>query len=388
MPTEAEMRERTQWRADRSWLTHSATPRTAASPTLIEHNRRNLQRIAERWVPVARRRRGAAAGSVADQARWDALIDAVISAQDISPDGPYEALVLLTMQVRALLLAIHHSAPPCVPVAVIAERITDAIEAGIYPAGSRLVLDRLATDLNETRARVKLAVADLVTSGLVEWRGSRPHVTTPGAQRTNMPERLAARIRAQIAVGVYPPGTPLPTRHELARTFMVSLAPLSAALRLLADDGLVLLPYASRATVAKTAEAAQVPTAGMDVILASRDGQSPCPDTRPIVIRECARIARSWWKNRFIPHPATLDHQLNQLHQFARHLLHQVQNHGAALPPDSGESRSLHQVIARAAEADAVPRPADLELRVWHGACLATAVTDLLTLTEAATHAA
>ncbi|MEU2517111.1 DUF6415 family natural product biosynthesis protein, partial [Streptomyces syringium] len=78
-----------------------------------------------------------------------------------------------------------------------------------------------------------------------------------------------------------------------------------------------------------------------------------------------------------------------KLSTFAQHLLPQAKAHAATMPPGSEEYRSLRLVIARTAEMDAVPLPADLELRVWHGACLATAVTDLLAITEeAADHAA
>ncbi|MEU2516597.1 GntR family transcriptional regulator [Streptomyces syringium] len=312
-PAAAAMYERKELRADRRWLASAATHRTAASPAKISGNLQKLQRIAERWLPVARERRAAAAGSAADQARWDTLINAVISAQDISPGSRYEGLVLLAMQLRSLLYDIHDSAPPHVPVVVLAERITEAIEKGTYPAGSRLVPSALAADLKESVPRVKLAIVDLMTAGIVEWRGRHLHVTTPGAER-DMPERLAVRIREQIAAGVYLPGTPLPTRPELARTFMVSPVPLSAALRLLADDGLLLLRQASRATVAPAAaRAAKVPAAGESVLLAARDRQETRPGTRPIVIREAARTARSWWMSRFIPHPATLAHQLGQL---------------------------------------------------------------------------
>ncbi|MFI1259229.1 hypothetical protein ACH4U6_36710 [Streptomyces netropsis] len=87
-PAAAVMNERKELRADHRWLASAATHRTAASPAKISSNLQNLQRIAKRWLPVARERRAAAAGSAADQARWDTLTNAVISAQDISPDSP------------------------------------------------------------------------------------------------------------------------------------------------------------------------------------------------------------------------------------------------------------------------------------------------------------
>jgi GntR family transcriptional regulator len=51
--------------------------------------------------------------------------------------------------------------------------------------------------------------------------------------------RIHEDLRARINNGQWPPGSPLPSQHELAAQFGVSIMTLRQALQLLADDGLV-----------------------------------------------------------------------------------------------------------------------------------------------------
>lgn len=62
-----------------------------------------------------------------------------------------------------------------------------------------------------------------------------------GLHRANGPlyRQLASRLRGSIAAGTWRVGAPLPTEGDLAQDFGVSLITVRAALRELADDGLV-----------------------------------------------------------------------------------------------------------------------------------------------------
>ncbi|MEU1626461.1 GntR family transcriptional regulator [Streptomyces sp. NPDC020096] len=378
MPSPTATAEQDRLRTELNKLSHVATSRTAASPAAIVRSRRQLREITDRWLPLALERREAAVGSAADQARWDQLI-ATAAPEAEAVDPSFTALVLLTGQVRELLRAIHDSAPPRVPIAELTERIADAIEKGTYPAGSSLPVSRLVVDLGETVPRVRLALSDLVTAGVAEERGRRAYVARPGSRAQCMTERLAARLRELIAADVYPPGTVMPTRAELARTLVSALHPVSVALRLLASEGTVVLPAGQRAVVSMTA---RIPTANSGTPQATR---AECPDwaVRPARVHESALVVRSWWRSRVTPQPAALEYHLHQLGSVARQLVPQADSYRAGLPLNSEHRRHVRAVIARAIWLESADLPADVELGVWHAACLATAVGDLLQLTEA-----
>lgn len=203
-----------------------------------------LSHLTTRWVPVARELRESAAASPADQARWDALITAT-SAGCTTPS--FEAVVLRSQYLKALLRAIEDSIPPRPPIAEVAARITDAISQGVFLPGAVLSRKRLAAQFGESTERVRLALIDLTDAGVTEERGRchvvlRSRVTDLAAQqrRTRFQRHLAGRLRDQIAAGVYPPGSALPSQYALGRAFVTSADMVSAALHLLAAEGRLL----------------------------------------------------------------------------------------------------------------------------------------------------
>jgi GntR family transcriptional regulator len=62
--------------------------------------------------------------------------------------------------------------------------------------------------------------------------------------------RIHGELRDRITSGQWPPGTPLPSQHELAGQFGVSIMTLRQALQLLTDDGLIQARHGSGTYVA------------------------------------------------------------------------------------------------------------------------------------------
>ncbi|MET8676032.1 DUF6415 family natural product biosynthesis protein [Streptomyces sp. NPDC004647] len=374
-----------QLRADIGRLAHVATFRTAASPAAIKRSREELCEIAARWLPLARERREAATGSAADQARWDTITAA--ATPKTWEDGSFSGLVVQTGQVRDLLRAIQDSNPPHIPVADVARCIADAITDGAYPVGSSLALGRLASHLGETVPRVRLALSDLATAGIVEDRGGRSYVVEPGGRRESTRERLARRLREQIAAGVYPPGTALPTQADLAHSLVSALGPMADALRILAAEGTLVLRAGQRTVVDTSVRIATPHAEGGPLPSAVHPNPDDGPPASPVHIRKSTRVPKYWWKSRVSPQSDTLDYHLNQLRAFTRQLIPEADAYRSRLPVGSGLRQHVRTVIARAVELDSASLPSDITLRVWHAACLATAVSDLLQLTEAADNA-
>jgi DNA-binding GntR family transcriptional regulator len=68
--------------------------------------------------------------------------------------------------------------------------------------------------------------------------------------------QLADTLRAQIAAGVYPPGSKIPSYRQLRATHHVAINTAQAAIRILAAEGLVLIWPARGAYVCDPADAA------------------------------------------------------------------------------------------------------------------------------------
>ncbi|MEU4847979.1 GntR family transcriptional regulator [Streptomyces gilvosporeus] len=364
------------------------------SPAAVARGYETAWRIADQWLPLARQRRRATSGSKADRERWDALIKA--AARPAQPVGrpSFFGLVELAWSVRDLLRTLRDTEPPCVPVAQVAARIAEAIEDGHYPTGASLSPARIAADRNLPVGSVKLALTDLAERKVVELSATgRARITWPGP--TDRPQQIADTLRELIAAGAYPPGAQLPVRPVLARNLVCSRPPISAAIRLLIDDG-TLICYPGQRPRVRTGH----PHTGTKAIVYARafaqlpdlGGPVDLSDTR---IREVVRVTQSWWKARLSPHPATLDHYFAQLVGIARHLMTRAgvsepcrAAHGDRHQPQGRQKRPeaqvhLDSVIARVTVGATSAAQAAPEHRLWRTACFAAAVHDLLKLTEA-----
>jgi hypothetical protein len=82
--------------------------------------------------------------------------------------------------------------------------------------------------------------------------------TVPPTKR--VPEQLASRFRRRLAQGAWPPGTQIPTRVRLAKEAHVSVGTVSAAVKLLASEGLLIPIRGSGTYVPVTAQTRLVST--------------------------------------------------------------------------------------------------------------------------------
>ncbi|MGP8301989.1 GntR family transcriptional regulator [Streptomyces inhibens] len=365
-------------RADLLRLGRSGGARAATSSAAVSNGYDSVEQHVRKWLPLAVRRREAAVGSPADQARWDRLIEAVTRPKRPS-EMSYEELVVLASSARELLRALRSTEPPVVPVAEVAQRIKQRIKDGIYAPGATLSPGRIAADLGLPLESVSLAMVDLADSGVIE-KHANCRARVPGTHLSDdRPRQLAEWLQELVAAGVYPPGAALPARRELARILVTSQEPLIEALCILVEKGTLECDPNRRLTVRRDAcraiDAAHAPTC--------RLSRLPEPasevDLTSTGIREAVRKAHAWWSARLSPPPASVDHCIDHLCAAAHHLVGRVRR-DSTLPAEA--EQHLRAVIARTAATAAAVHHPGFELRVWRAACLATAVGDLLGLVE------
>ncbi|MBL1101914.1 GntR family transcriptional regulator [Streptomyces coffeae] len=343
--------------------------RSAASSAAVIEGHALIDRHTGVWVPLAERRRQAAAGSPADQARWDRLIEAVTRPTQPT-EVSYEKLVVRVGSARDLLRTLADTLPPFAPVAEVAQRIEQRVEVGTYPPGAVLAPGRIAADLGLPLQSVHLALSDLAGKGVIEQQANC-RARVPGANPFNdRPRQLAQLLRALAAGGAFPPDTALPGRRELCRILVTGDKPFAAALRLLFQEGLLERDVRQRLTVrrgsVKRTNPPKLPEPAGHV-KSLRDDE----------IREAARTTRAWWNARLSPAPAALDQVIDQLGATAHQLVDRAQP--GSVPPSTTQQQ-LSALVARTAITGAAVHHPHIELRLWHAACLATAVCDLLAL--------
>ncbi|QKV90418.1 GntR family transcriptional regulator [Streptomyces sp. NA02950] len=360
-------------RADLLRLGRIGGARSASSSAAVIEGHALIDRHTDPWVPLAECRREAAAGSPADQARWSRLIEAVTHPPNPT-DASYEKLIVRVGNARDLLRTLADTLPPFVPVADVAQRIEQRIKAGTYPPGAVLAPGRIAADLALPLQSVHLALADLADTSVIEQQANG-RARVPGAHPLNdRPRQLAQHLRELAAGGAFSTGTALPDRRELCRILVTGKKPLAIALRLLLEEGLLERGTHRRLTVRRDAVKQTNP--------APRRLPEPAPNLKGLhtdEIREAVRQARTWWNARLSPTPGALDQVIDQLNAAAHQLADRAQR--GPLPP-STTRQELSTLIARTTiTATAVHHP-HYQLRIWHTACLATAVGDLLALLD------
>ena len=146
------------------------------------------------------------------------------------------------------------------PGGTLVDRVADAIRADIADGrlmpGDRLLPDfELAVQHSVARATVRVALALLEASGVVEARSGRRYVS--GGRRPDLTyERIADDIRTAIAAGRHPDGRRLPGENSIAASYGASRPTARKALEALQSEGLVY----------------RVPRRGWFVAAASTDG--------------------------------------------------------------------------------------------------------------------
>ncbi|MFJ4688281.1 GntR family transcriptional regulator [Streptomyces sp. NPDC088789] len=228
------------------------------SPAALATDTAVLQQCLLRWVPLPRTCRAAEAKSPSATAGWDALLEAAVR----PPHTPAttESVTLLSSALRDLLRAITRATAPGPSIAELTEHLTTGIRSGRYLAGTVLSRHHLSRSLRCSHERIEAALADLTARHILERHGTRLFVPVTADAPAVRARYIADRLRAQMATGIYPPGTHLPTIAALSRAFVCGPAPVRAAQQLLAADGLLRLPGGrSRPHVPDTAPALPPP---------------------------------------------------------------------------------------------------------------------------------
>ncbi|WP_314174775.1 GntR family transcriptional regulator [Streptomyces winkii] len=135
----------------------------------------------------------------------------------------------------------------------LAARIRHVLRGGFYRVGQEISVEQLSADVNASPAITRCAAFRLHERGLVELLGSAPEVTPVGPAHVTATARVTLRLRERIALGVYPPGSVLPTQTALARSVGTSKATVANALEALAGEGWVAREPRRASTAARPA---------------------------------------------------------------------------------------------------------------------------------------
>ncbi|MFI7095430.1 GntR family transcriptional regulator [Streptomyces lydicus] len=253
------------------------------------------------------------------------------------------------------------------PIAEVGRRITQRIASGAYAPGTRLSAHKVAADLQLPLDSVKLALRDLAGNRTIEVQPTG-RMRIPGPSN-DWPHQLALFVKELAAAGVYPPGSVLPDRAELARALVTSKVPLAEALERLVEDGTLEAAPRRRLRVRRTATSA---------------GPSPCPwpepaataadvDLTPASIQQVAREAVAGWSTRLPPTPSQLDRCIAYLTAAGDHLAKRART----TPNTEVEYADVKRLIIRMRVTAATVKQPSIDLTLWRTACLATSVLDL-----------
>ncbi|WP_329309277.1 GntR family transcriptional regulator [Streptomyces microflavus] len=141
------------------------------------------------WLGLARAQR-TASDSSADQVRWDVWI-AALTPSPHGIRGTWAQVCLLAGQGRDMLRALSEALVPCLSVGSVSQEVQQRIMSGTLSPSSRIRERKLARSLQVPASYVRLALADLATTGLVEVRANgyfavvavRAHVSQRGQQQ-------------------------------------------------------------------------------------------------------------------------------------------------------------------------------------------------------------
>ncbi|MER6520222.1 GntR family transcriptional regulator [Streptomyces sp. NPDC001553] len=319
-----------------------------------------LGRIAAHWIPAARARRDAAAASSEDHIRWERLLSDAAPTQGSSPGTAQGRATAI----HALLAALADTSPTPAEIGAL---ITTGIRNGRYQPGVSLAAPVIAAELRVPVRAVKTAIAELAATGVLDRSGKRTAVPVTGDEAAERGRYLALRLRAQMAYGLYPPGSTLPTGLEIGRHFVTNDPVVRTALGLLVDEGLIQRRPA-RPPLVLDAAGHLTPTGCA----------APPPDQvaelrfTSVQIRTAVAAAYAKWQQRSYLPADNVIREWQQLRAMTRQLLErQPQSHRASPSPRAVSA-------ARARETESATLPKTTLLALWHTACLASSAGDLL----------
>ncbi|MEU4659493.1 GntR family transcriptional regulator [Streptomyces sp. NPDC023723] len=345
---------------------------TGQTPSGLARDREAVWAAVDPWLPLAEQRLKQAERSPSDQARWRTNMREA-SRPDADADClPQPDMVLLVSAARRLLRDLLEAEKPGPNVHEIAERVRRAIRDGDYPSGSTLGLRRVAQDTAATTLeRVELALHDLQGEGLVTISPTRRTRVTGQATHHSRPEQIADWLHFLIRSGVYPPGTALPCLQTLARSLVTSPPEVVSALRLLADQQVLVVRHGRRAAVRATLPfpVAQPPDLD-DLARKLRARAAPGPPPPAETVLAACRQTHAWWSSRVIPPPRIVDLRVHILLTACAGL---VPLTAPQLPP----SRDTQALLRQAAVTALASQPADESERTWRAACLGALVRHL-----------
>ncbi|MBT2412068.1 GntR family transcriptional regulator [Streptomyces sp. ISL-12] len=345
---------------------------TGKTPTGLAQDREAVWAAVDPWLPLAQQRLSEAERSPSDQARWRTIIQEASRPATKADMLPQPDMVLLVSAARRLLRTLMEAERPGPTVHEIAERARRAIRDGDYPSGSTLPLRRLAQDTAATTPeRVELALLDLQDEGLVTVSHSRRTRVTVNAVHQSRPEQIAAWLRFLVRSGVYPPGTALPGLQTLARSLVSSTPDVVSALRLLADEDVLVARQGRRCAVRTVLPFPVAEPPRLDGLARKlRDRATPGPPPTDDTVLAACRQTHAWWSSRAIPPRREVDVHVATLITACAGLVDQ-----ASTRPFG--HRDMQALLRQTAVTALTEQPTDEWERTWRSACLGALVRDL-----------
>lgn len=340
-------------------------------------DREAIWQLALPWLPLAEKKLGEAEGSPSHQAHWQEIIAGV----QRPPAGAESVPDVGTLLHSAwwLLNALLAAAARGPSVREIADRVRELITNGTYPPGSRIGIGRIAAEVgcpSASTRRVRLATRDLEAEGLVTFTPSDRVRVADTREVDDRPTQIAAWLRVLIQAGVYPPGSNLPPRPDLARGLVSPPPFVTRALHLLHDDS-VITPSRKRGvrpTVQTTLPFPVVPPPDLDSLFPRLLTLAlPDADLSHTGIRQMCNRSHTWWRSRLTPHPETLRHTHRALAAAAEFLIPLAQSRHPNNP-------DVYATLRRTAVTALAAVPSDSGGQSWRAACLGAAVLEVLNL--------
>ncbi|MFC9131908.1 GntR family transcriptional regulator [Streptomyces sp. NPDC057099] len=362
-------------------LRRAATQFTGQTIAGIDRDRETIWKTVEPWLPLAEQRMGEAERSPSHQTHWRAMISAARR-----PSGtclPRPDLVALVSAARRLLHALMEAERPGPSAGDIADRVRHAISSGTYPPGSLLAATRIATETGApTVERVDLALQDLQREGLITISPSKRARVAGSSMPEDRPQQIATWLRFLIQSGVYPPNSALTPVQPLARSLVSSTPDVSRALRLLADQQ-VLITERGRRTLVHPSPPFSVaaPTSLDDLILElNRHARPRLQLTGKDILAACSQTHTSW-SSRTLPDPGKAHDLSGTLVTAGAHLASQAIRNLHEHPRD----RDARTTIRRLAATALAEQPSNRWEQTWRAACLGALVREVYDLHAANT---
>ncbi|MET8577275.1 hypothetical protein [Streptomyces sp. NPDC005012] len=324
------------------------------------------------WRGLAQQRLAEASGSAADSARWQRLLDALAEPADGNIETPtFTSLITLRATARDFFHALLEAERPGPTVAEIADRVHRAVKDGRYRPGRRLSWQVIAGECEAPTARVVLALRDLGAAGILVLSPSgRAWVPSSSAEDDHAGE-IASWLTTLIEWGVYLPGSHLPRRPALARSFVSSARDVTEALRRLCSNGHLVGRAGGRPEVAERSE----PPVPAESLL-ERLADLPTAPATPARVQEAASVTHNWWSCRTFPPSSTVRTVFESLQAMASGLLPEMT---LSLSQQEQETRA---VILRAAATAVAPWPGSPRGQTWRTACLGAALLEVFLLRD------